>query len=336
MARPLRIEYENACYHVINRGNRKERVFVEDADFDLFLVKLAEYAELYDVEVHSYCIMPNHFHLQVRTRLPNLGKFMQSFITSFTLSMNRRLGLSGHLFQGRYKARLVDGESYKNKLSRYIHLNPVKVDGISGLSLEERKILLKEYKWSSYPCYIGIAKKPSWLQRKYVLASWGKTSTESFKNYRQYVEAGLLSDNSEDLSPSEIVNIIGSDSFKDMVVKKSLVRDHKDIDEREQPELSAVNSASCDGIIDAVSEFYALDDKRRITIRRGCDREARGLAMYFAYKLCRKKDTLSSLAAKFGVRISGLKMARDRISGQIYNGELADVIMGIENKLKAV
>jgi hypothetical protein len=278
--------------------------------------------------------MPNHFHLQAQTNRANLGKFMQSFITSFTLSMNKKYGLSGHLFQGRYKAKLIESELYKNKLSRYIHLNPVKINRVSALSIKEGKQKLTEYKWSSYRCYIGLEKKPDWLDRGYVLSSWGKTSAEKMKNYQQYVESGLLSDNSEDLAPSEIANIIGSDSFKNMVVKKWLSRNSEDIDEREQSELAAVNAVTLEQIIEAVMSCCKLEDKKRITIRRGADREARALAMYLAGKLCRKNNTLSSLAAPFGVKISGLNMARDKTARRIDNGELIETVTKIEKMLK--
>ena len=127
MSRPLRIEYPGACYHVINRGNRGEQIFFNASDYNLFIEKLSEFTKLFDVVVHSYCIMKNHFHLMATTREANLSKFMQSFTTSFTISINNKYNKPGHLFQGRYKALLVQSELYKNDLSRYIHLNPVKI-----------------------------------------------------------------------------------------------------------------------------------------------------------------------------------------------------------------
>ena len=159
MARALRIEYPNACYHVINRGNRKERIFFSDADYRLFLEKLSEYTGLYDVVIHSYCLMPNHFHLQLTTLHPNLSKFMQSFTTSFTISMNYKYNRPGHLFQGRYKSQLVESMKYKNELSRYIHLNPVKINKFDGLPLPTLKKYLHDYKWSSFRSYIGVERK---------------------------------------------------------------------------------------------------------------------------------------------------------------------------------
>jgi REP element-mobilizing transposase RayT len=143
MARPLRVEYSGACYHVVGRGNRRNQVFSSDSDYTLFLDKLAGYVELYGAVIYTYCLMPNHYHLFLKTNHANLGKFMQSLITSFTLSMNKKYGQCGHLFQGRYKAQLVETELYKNKLSRYIHLNPVKLKSLESESTADLKKLLR-------------------------------------------------------------------------------------------------------------------------------------------------------------------------------------------------
>ncbi len=150
MARPLRIEYPGACYHVMNRGNQRQTVFRADTDYELFLGKLADLAELYRTQILCYCLMPTHFHVYMRTPEGNLSRFMQSFLTSFTVSLNRRRGDCGHLFQGRFKAQLVERERYGNELSRYIHLNPVRTRAARELPLESKRSLLRQYKWSSY------------------------------------------------------------------------------------------------------------------------------------------------------------------------------------------
>ena len=108
MARPLRIEFPGACYHVINRGNFRFPVFSESRDRELILEKLVDFAERFQIRVRSYCVQVNHFHCYLQTAEANLGRFMQSFLTSFTVSYNRRHQTSGHVFQGRYKALWVD------------------------------------------------------------------------------------------------------------------------------------------------------------------------------------------------------------------------------------
>ncbi len=160
MARPLRIEYPGACYHVINRGNQRQTVFHNPVHYSMFIEKLGVFSQEYGVKVNCFCCMPNHFHLYLQTRETNLSRFMQSFLTSFTVSINRLRRTSGHVFQGRFKSQLVEDELYRSKLSRYIHLNPVRVSGIKNVELSEKKKYLHDYKWSSFRYYIGIEAKP--------------------------------------------------------------------------------------------------------------------------------------------------------------------------------
>ena len=317
MARPLRIEYSEACYHVINRGNRRAQVFFSDSDYTLFLAKLAEYAELYEIKIYTYCLMPNHYHLFLKTRHANLGKFMQSLNTSFTLCTNKKYGQSGHLFQGRYKAQLVETELYKNKLSRYIHLNPVKLKSLANGSAADLKKLLRDYKWSEFRYYLGIAGKPAWLNRSFILSSWGRTADEKIKNYRKYIEEGLLSDNSGELLPNEISNIIGSDYFKDRIIRIYLKKGLADIDKREQPELARINSFLVSDIIRGVGEYFKLDNMERIVLRKGADLNARKIAMYLANRHCKKTDSLAKIAAHFGLGINGISSNTKRFEEKL-------------------
>jgi REP element-mobilizing transposase RayT len=139
MARAVRIEYPDACYHVTNRGNQRGKVFFSEEHYKLFVEKLGEMAMQYGVSVYTYCCMPNHFHLYLETKHANLSKFMQSFLTSFCVTMNRLRNSSGHIFQGRYKAHLVEDEPYGIEVSRYIHLNPVRVKRLSKRRIEEKR-----------------------------------------------------------------------------------------------------------------------------------------------------------------------------------------------------
>jgi len=151
MARPLRIEYEGACYHVMNRGNGRQRVFHGDDDYGLFLDKLARSVETFRVSVRAWCLMPNHFHLYLATPAANLSRFMQSFLTAFTVSHHRRHRSSGHLFGGRFKAVLVEDEAYGQEVGRYIQLNPVRVSRWRRAPLASRREHLRAHPWSSYP-----------------------------------------------------------------------------------------------------------------------------------------------------------------------------------------
>lgn len=146
MARALRIEYAGACYHVINRGVERRRIFSDQRDFEKYLRLCYQLKSRYSVSVYAYCLMPNHYHMFIRTRDPNLRSFMQELNGRYSQYYNRRRGRVGPLFQGRYKGILVQAEEYGQKVARYIHLNPVKA------GLADRP---EEYRWSSYGAYVG-------------------------------------------------------------------------------------------------------------------------------------------------------------------------------------
>ena len=321
MSRPIRIEYAGASYHVINRGNRRNQVFFSDSDYLIFLDKLEKYSILYDVIIYSYCLMPNHYHLFLKTRFSNLGKFMQSFNTSFTLTMNSKYNKSGHLFQGRYKAQLVETNLYKNELSRYIHLNPVKIKSLRNTPLIELKNYLRHYKWSSYPYYLGVIKKPKWVNISFVLSSWGSNKEDKTRKFREYIDQGILSDNNEELSPDTLRNIIGSESFRYKIARKYLIRDADDIDEREQPALSKLNTFSVDDIIRTVVKFFHLKYSDSVTIRKGSDKEARKIAMYLAVKYCKKINSLKIIGSYFDVGINGISSNTIKCKDKLTNNK---------------
>ena len=126
MARPLRIQYPGADYHVMNRGNRGEDIFLTNKDRQIFVDGLADSCDTYNVRLIAYVLMSNHFHLLVQTPQANLSEFMRHFLVTYTVRFNRRNGRTGHVFQGRFKSLLVDEDAYLLPLSCYIHLNPIR------------------------------------------------------------------------------------------------------------------------------------------------------------------------------------------------------------------
>ncbi len=126
MARPLRIEFEGALYHVTGRGNARQRVFADEKDRAKFVQLLSESLGRYEVELHAYVLMGNHYHLMATTRRANLSRWMHWLTTAYTVYFNWRHRRVGHLFQSRYKSILVEAEGYPLSLSRYLHLNPVR------------------------------------------------------------------------------------------------------------------------------------------------------------------------------------------------------------------
>lgn len=154
MARPLRIEFADAVYHVTARGNRQEPIFLDDKDRVRFIELLAQALERFDASVLAYCLMGNHYHLVLCTRQPNLAALMRQLNGVFTQRMNRRHGLGGHLFQGRYKAILVDRDAYLLEVCRYVDLNPVRAGMVASPN---------DWPWSSYQALTGARPAPPWL-----------------------------------------------------------------------------------------------------------------------------------------------------------------------------
>ena len=138
MARPLRIQYPDAVYHVTCRGNEKQNIYRDDADRSRFLQQLNQSVNIYTVKLHSYVLMTNHFHLLVETPLGNLSEFMRHFNIAYIGYFNRRHKRVGHLYQGRYKAILVDKDAYLSVLSQYIHLNPVRIKALEKTDPREK------------------------------------------------------------------------------------------------------------------------------------------------------------------------------------------------------
>jgi putative transposase len=166
MPRQPRIEYAGGIYHVLSRGNRQEAIFADDADRQVFLKTLGEACGRTGWQVHAYVLMPNHYHLLLETPEANLVAGMQWLQGTYTQRFNSRHRLAGHLFQGRYKALLIEpGQGgYFTTVSTYVHLNPVRA-GLVGL----RRGCLEDYLWSSYPGYLKPACRPPWLCAERIL-----------------------------------------------------------------------------------------------------------------------------------------------------------------------
>jgi REP element-mobilizing transposase RayT len=167
MARSVRIEYPGAFYHVLSRGDRREAIFLDEDDRLLFLEALGEMCGRTGHRIHSYVLMSNHYHLLLETPEPNLVAGMKWLQGTYTQRFNRRHRLSGHLFQGRYKALPVEDARERDDgfaaLSEYIHLNPVRARLVAG-----PKWALKDYRWSSYPRFVGTGTLLPWLCRSAV------------------------------------------------------------------------------------------------------------------------------------------------------------------------
>jgi len=235
MARPLRIQYPGAVYHVTCRGNERRNIFEDDEDRRIFLRFIAQSINIYSVKLHAYVLMGNHFHLLVETPLGNLGEFMRHFNITYTGSFNRRHKRVGHLYQGRYKSILVEKESYLSILSRYIHLNPIRVKALEKAPDKKKLEELLRYPWSSLPGYLDKGKRSGMIDYTLALAPYGGDTDRGRKAYQKQ----LIADIAEGLDVKGDVfaqSIIGGDEFIQWV--KDTFLDEKE--QREQPSIGQI------------------------------------------------------------------------------------------------
>ena len=224
MARPLRIQYPGAFYHVTSRGNERKAIYRSNWDRERFLSYLESAHDRYGATIHVYCLMDNHYHVLVETPLGNLSKILHHINGAYTTYFNTKRKRFGHLFQGRYKAILVEKDSYCKELSRYIHLNPIRA------GLADRP---SEYRWSSYRCYIGKEKKPAWLTTESVLGYFGDDAFSAQDNYRKFVEATSKSETKDLLKDVFASTFLGSPEFITWAKEKLI--DPKNADTRNIP-----------------------------------------------------------------------------------------------------
>ncbi len=204
MARPLRIEYPGAFYHITSRGNEQKHIFKDRQDRERFLTYLESSVQRYGAVIHVYCLMSNHYHLLIETPSGNLSQIMHHINGGYTTYFNRRHGRYGHLFQGRYKAIVVEADEYAGELSRYIHLNPVRA------AVVERP---EEYEWSSYRYYIGKRKEPDWLKVDFILGYFGRDKSSARRRYKGFVKAVLGEGYESPLKEVVASTILGGEDF---------------------------------------------------------------------------------------------------------------------------
>lgn len=201
MARPLRIEYDGALYHVTSRGNERKAIFKDDVDRKLFLDTLARVNDRFHWLCHAYCLMNNHYHLVIETPDGNLSKGMRQLNGVYTQAFNRRHRRPGHVFQGRFKGILVQKETHFLELCRYVVLNPVRARSVSKPAA---------WKWSSYRATAGISEPHSCLTVDGVLGQFGKRKTEARARYREFVGDGIGKDSLwEELRGQSLLGVEG-------------------------------------------------------------------------------------------------------------------------------
>ena len=182
MSRPLRIALSGALYHVTSRGDGREDIYLSDGDREAWLSLLGEVCQRFNWVCHAYCQMTNHYHLVVETPEGNLSQGMRQLNGMYAQQANRAHRRVGHVFQGRYKAILVEKDSYLLELSRYVVLNPVRAGMVTNT---------EDWPWSSYPAMIGLEEPPPWLQTDWILGQFGECRDQARRGYVNFVRAGI-------------------------------------------------------------------------------------------------------------------------------------------------
>jgi REP element-mobilizing transposase RayT len=286
MARPLRIEFPGAFYHITARGNERKDIYRDDRDRERFLGYLETSVRRYKAVIHIYCLMSNHYHILLSTPEGNLSQIMLHINGGYTTYFNKRHKRAGHLFQGRYRAILVDADSYAGELSRYIHLNPVRA-GIIGQA--------EKYLWSSYAAFIGKAVPPSWLTTEWLLRYFGKKTAEARKAYRFFVEAAI-GKTEDPLKEAAAGLILGRAEFVEEIREKHLGGKQKG---RDIPALRELTKASVERIIQGVGKEF--QDKPGL---------ARKAAIYLSHQYSGR--SLKEIGARLAIGESAVSQASRR------------------------
>ena len=311
MARALRITFPGAFYHVTSRGNERKAVFKSKRDREKFLEYLESATQRYDALIHAYCMMDNHYHLLLQTPSGNLPQIMRHINGAYTTYFNVKRDRSGHLFQGRYKAILVDIDEYAKELSRYIHLNPVRAKIVETP---------EEYEWSSYPAYTGKQKPAKWLYRDFILGYFGQKLSIAQKGYQEFVNALVRQEYDSPLDEVVSSTLLGSADFIAFIKDNFLSAKKPD---RELPALKElVKKNSIQDIFEKVELVFNKDKVM-----------ARNVKMYLCQRYTGQK--LKDIGLHFGIGESGVSQACRRVAQKVEKDKkLKKKIVRLEKQIK--
>ena len=313
MGRPLRIEYSGAYYHVTSRGNEKKDVFRSQKDREKFLSYLESATERYGAAVHAYCLMSNHYHLLMETPEGNLSQIMRHINGAYTNYFNTKRQRAGHLFQGRYKAILVEKDAYALELSRYIHLNPVRAGMVQ---------MPGEYRWSSYRSYIGQTARPEWLKITDQLGQFSGAEKEKQDSYRHFVEAIIGEDEQNPLAAALGTAILGSHEFIAEIEERHLAEKQAD------PDIPDMRKITCRWSLEEIVETVKAATKQE-------NRLAKKLSIYLCHRYSGAR--LKEIGNLFGICAAGVSQESRRFAVRIQeDSELKKIVDGLRERIKYV
>ena len=285
MARPLRIDYPGAYYHITARGVGHQDIFFADADRLVFLEKLAAAVKRWNLRIHGYCLMTNHFHLEVETPDGNLSRSMQWLNQMYAGHVNRTYGRVGHLFQGRFKSALIESGTHLHLLTRYIHLNPVRAK-MAGHPAS--------YKWSSYGVYLGLRKCPQWLETSKTLERFGDSLKEQRRRYREFVEDGLAENPLQEMVFGAILGTKGFvESMRKIIKNKGTAQNEREVSSL----IFARPRPGLEEICEIISRVHGVS-KEDLSVKGRKGNEVRGMAIFLSREC--SNNALLEIGSYFG------------------------------------
>ena len=312
MARRPRIHFPGAFYHVIARGNRLQRIFIDDEDYELYLSFLREYKKRYGFLLYGYSLMPDHLHFLIEVSEVPLSRLMQSLQFRYSRNFNLKYGKWGHLFQGRYKAILCQKDAYLTELSAYIHLNAVRA------GLVEDPL---EYPWSSYRSYVGVVKEDGVVDGDFLLAHFSEHKEMAREQYGLFVMDRIAEGQREDFYQLKDQSLLGSDEFVEQV-QRSLKKQSSSVYDLSLDEIAS----KAGSILDIPTDlFYSASRNRQ-------GAWGRSVAGYLARKLagCQVRTIAEHFSRDPAVISQGIRKVEQRIR---EDGGVAEAVRKLEGVL---
>lgn len=325
MARPLRIQFAGAYYHVMCRGNGKQIIFRSDHDRQKFMALLAESSEMYSVRLHAYILMDNHYHILIQTLKPNCAEFMHRLNVYYAGWFNHQHNTCGHLYQGRYKAIIIDADNYLLEVSRYLHLNPVRSALAATKDAQRQWLRASSYRWSSLSGYVQRAKMRKFVYYDQILSMIGGR-----RQYARFITEGIKTDVGNPLADIKYGLLLGDDAFVKILRAECIEEGSR----QEQPSFREliVENIEPRRVIECVAAVYGVDTKEILNYYG--NGEIRGVTCELLYRYSGVTQTeIGKLLG--GISYSGVSRLRKRLQSKLQTSQKARMKYNeAENRLR--
>ncbi|MFH1504962.1 MAG: transposase [Candidatus Omnitrophota bacterium] len=309
MSRPLRIEYPGAWYHIMNRGRRREEIFLDAKDYRKIFSIIEECTRRLELEVYAYSLLPNHYHLLIRTPQGNLSRIMRHLNGVYAQDFNKRYGLEGSVFRGRFKSIVVEEESYLLALLRYIHQNPVRAQIVKKAY---------EHRWTSHRAFMRKQERPKWLKVKPILMRFSRYEKEAAREFDRFVQDEESRELLRRLQGENWPAILGGESF---VAKMKEFCRSKEMSEEEKPHCREhFREIDLAVVVHRIKEIYGISIDELKKKRQRTISELRYAFIYIGKEIA--GHTLQSIGRELGgISCAAVSQQYKRACDEIRNKE---------------